>query len=324
MAQFNNYTAGQANIGGVAVVHLGDTANDLDLAVVPSLGNRAIAMRVRGENILYVPSDDPARLKENPHTNGIPFLAPWANRMPDGFRANGKKYTYGCAESLHADQNGIPIHGLLTASPFWEVVECVADATSARVSCRLEFWKRPELMANWPFAHEYEMTYRLTEGTLEVSVSLTNRSVEPMPVAVGFHPYFQLPGVPIAECTARIPVRKHVETDSRLVPTGEMKPVDFGDRVSLGEHRFDDGFTGLMGEPFSVEGRGKRIEVTFGPKYTVAIVYAPAGHDYICFEPMSAVTNGVNLAAAGKYAELQTIAPGDSWRESFWVRASGF
>lgn len=322
MAQFSNFMARMDARSGVPLVHLADAARGIEVEIVPSLGNRTIALRVRGENFLYVPSDDPLQLRQNRHINGIPFLAPWANRMPEGFWANGKQYRFGCADSLRPDPNGIPIHGLLTASPLWQVAEVVADETSARVTSRLEFWKYPALMANWPFAHEYEMTHRLAEGVLEISVAMTNRAAEPMPVAIGFHPYFQLPGVPITHAAAHIPARLHVETDARLVATGEMKPVDLPSRVALAERRFDDGFTGLAPEPFFVEGDGKRVEVSFGPKYKVAIVYAPPGQDYICFEPMTAITNGVNLAHAGKYADLQMVGAGEIWRESFQVRAT--
>jgi len=45
--------------------------------------------------------------------------------------------------------------------------------------------------------------------------------------------------------------------------------------------------------------------------------------DFICFEPMTGITNAVNLYQQGKYPELQTVAPGASWTESFWIRASG-
>jgi len=38
---------------------------------------------------------------------------------------------------------------------------------------------------------------------------------------------------------------------------------------------------------------------------------------------MAAITNGPNLAHDGKYAALQSVAPGETWSESFWVRASG-
>jgi hypothetical protein len=54
------------------------------------------------------------------------------------------------------------------------------------------------------------------------------------------------------------------------------------------------------------------------------VVYAPAGRDFICFEPMAGITNALNLAHRGVYKELQTIAPGGVWQESFWIKPSGF
>jgi aldose 1-epimerase len=317
-----SHAAAQVVDHGIPTVRLTDPLREIEVSIVPSIGNRAYEMRVRGENILYFPFENPSALQGDRHLNGIPFLAPWGNRMPEGFHANGRHYRFDTqSDSLRLDQNGIPIHGMLTSSPFWEVTNVAADADSAQVTSRLEFWRHPGLMANWPFAHDYEMTYRLSGGVLEVSVTVTNLSADPMPIAVGFHPYFQLPGVPVEEAVAHIPVRRHVETDARLVSTGKTTPVDFTNPVSLKDHRFDDGFTDLVkGAVFSVEGRGKKIEVTFGPRYQVAIVYAPPGQNYICFEPMSAITNGINLAFEGKYPELQTIPAGGHWQESFWIR----
>jgi aldose 1-epimerase len=39
---------------------------------------------------------------------------------------------------------------------------------------------------------------------------------------------------------------------------------------------------------------------------------------------MSAVTNAFNLAHAGVFKGLQTIAPGREWRESFRIVPTGF
>jgi aldose 1-epimerase len=204
-----------------------------------------------------------------------------------------------------------------------------ADSTGAWVVSRLEFWRYPLLMANWPFAHEYEMTYRLFGGALEVSVAVKNLSVEEMPVVIGFHPYFTIPGVPRAECMAHIPARTAVVVDERLCATGEMRPNALPDPTPLATHVLDDGFTDLIWDEhcqatFRLEGRGRRIEVSFGPKWQVGVVYAPSGHEFVCFEPMAAITNGINLAAEGKYGALQTVAPGGIWREIFRVRALNF
>lgn len=325
-----NFNAERVDKDGIATVRLTDTEREIQVSVIPSLGNRTCEMLVHGANILHFPYENLSTAISERHLNGIPFLAPWANRMPGGFYANGKHYGFNPElDFVRMDQNGIPIHGLVWASPFWEIIDLAADDDSAYVTSRLEFWRHPDLMANWPFAHEYEMTHRLSGGSLEVTVTVINRSADPMPIAIGFHPYFELPGVPIEEMVATIPVRRHVETDSRLVPTGGTTPVNFISTVALRDHRFDDGFTDLIHEAhghttFSVEGRGRRIDVTFGSRYPVAIVYSPAGQNYVCIEPMTALTNGINLAHEGKYPELQTVPASGQWRESFWIHPSGF
>jgi aldose 1-epimerase len=172
------------------------------------------------------------------------------------------------------------------------------------------------------------MTYRLANGELETSITIRNLSAEPMPVAIGFHPYFRIPGVPRDTCTARIPARTAVVADSGLCATGEFRPNPLPDPLPLRGRTLDDGFTDLIRDSagnalFVLEGGGTRIEVEFGPKWPVAVVYCPSGHEFICFEPMAAVTNGINLAAEGKYPGLQTLESGGTWSESFRVRTSG-
>ena len=46
-------------------------------------------------------------------------------------------------------------------------------------------------------------------------------------------------------------------------------------------------------------------------------MYAPEGRDFICIEPMAAITNAFNLAHAGSYEGLQYIAPQGRWKEEF-------
>src|SRR5207253_8462609 len=64
----------------------------------------------------------------------------------------------------------------------WEVVEAKADRNAAWVTSRLDFYRQPDWMAQFPFAHSIEMTYRLVDGALEVLTKLHNLSNEAMPV----------------------------------------------------------------------------------------------------------------------------------------------
>jgi aldose 1-epimerase len=327
----SNFSAQKLEVDGIEIVRLTDAAHNIRVSVAPSLGNNSYEMTVNGQPVFWSPYSSPSELKSKPTFLGAPFLAPWANRLDrDGFFANGKSYALNPAlKNYRYDSNHHPIHGLLSYSNLWQVVRSGADDNSAWVTSRLEFWRYPDLMAQFPFAHVIEMTYRLRDGALEVETSIENLSNEPMPLAIGYHPYFRLSDTHRDTWQVHLAARDHVLLSDALIPTGELKPVDLPDPVSLANRQLDDVFTNLIRgadgrAEFWVESGGKRISVIYGPKYKVAVVFAPPGRDFICFEPMTAVTNAFNLAHDGKYDELESIAPRATWRESFWIKTHGY
>jgi aldose 1-epimerase len=290
------------------MVHLHD--GDASVAINTAFGNNAYSMTFRGEEILWTPPDWHA-----PSLAGIPMLAPWANRIDgEAYFANGKKYLLNpWLGNLRYDSNHLPIHGLLAFTDRWKLV--FSDASTA--TSRLEFWRFPDWMAQFPFAHALEVTHRLRGGSLEVETAVENLCNQPLPLCIGYHPYFQLTGSPRDEWTVRIAARDQVVLSEKLIPTPERKPVALADPFPLKGESLDTVFTGLTGEDFVLEGPGQRVSVRYGPKFPVAIVYAPLGRGFVCFEPMTALTNAFNLENAG----LQHVAPGGTWRESFWITA---
>lgn len=331
MSQAANYSATQLSVDGVATVRLSDTARKMEVSIAPSIGNIAYEIKVAGTPILWSPYRSVAELAAKPVLSGNPFLGPWANRIDgDFFWANGKKYLLNPnLANYRYDPNHQPIHGLLSFTREWKVTSVRADEHGASVTSRLEFWRHPEWMAQFPFAHTIEMTYFLSEGRLEVRTAIENFSTEPMPLVIGFHTYYQIPGVPRDKWRVHLPVTEHAELSSVLIPTGELKPMALPDPLPLAGRQLDDVFTGLKrGDDgraqFFVEGGAKKISVFYGPHYTVAVVYAPPGRDYVCFEPMTGITDGFNLAHEGRYKELQSIPAGQTWTGSFWIEPSGF
>jgi aldose 1-epimerase len=331
MTQAANYSARKTIVAGIEVVQLADAARRADVSIAPGIGNMAYEFKVRGRNVLWFPYHSPAELKEKPTLCGVPFLAPWANRLDaEAYWANGREYLLNSdLGNLRHDGNHKPIHGLLSFSPAWVLVAAGADEHSAYATSRLEFWKHPEMMAQFPFAHTITMTYRLSNGELEVETTLENHSTEAMPVAIGFHPYFHLDDAPRDEWKMHLAARDHLLLNNVLIPTGERKPVEFADPQPLRGLQVDDVFSNLVRGAdgrahFWVEGKQEKIAVVYGPKYAVAVVYAPAAREFICFEPMTAITNAFNLAHGGLYPELQSVPPGGTWKESFWIAPSGF
>ena len=105
--------------------------------------------------------------------------------------------------------------------------------------------------------------------------------------------------------------------------------------VRLRDYDLDDVFGDLISSPsgravMAVTGKTQKLEVVLGPRWRSAVIWAPkpnaAGQDrnFVCFEPMAGITNAMNLSQKGLYKELQSIAPGGTWRESFWIQPRGF
>lgn len=326
-----NFSAAKVAVDGVEVVRLTDRATHIEVSIAPSIGNIAYEMKVNGKNVLSFPFSGPAEWKAKLTPSGVPFLAPWANRLDeDAFWYGGRRYALNPGlQNLRRDQNNKPIHGVLYFSSAWTIVSVTADDRSARAVSRLDFWKHPDMMAQFPFAHTITMTHTLSGGTLEVETSITNKSSSPMPVGIGYHPFFRLHDSPRSEWAVHIAARQQVVLNDQMLPTGERKPTTFADPQPLANRQLDDVLTDLIRDTdgravFRVRGKTEAIQVAFGPKYRVAVVFTPPGREAICIEPMAAITNAFNLAHRGVYDELQSIPPGGEWKESFWITPSGF
>lgn len=145
MSQAADYSARTVTIDGLLVLQLADVRHKAEVSIVPSMGNIAYEFKVNGKNAFWVPFQSLRELKANPSLCGVPFLAPWANRLDqDAFYANGKKFPLNTElGNLRRDQNQKPIHGLLAFSPEWKVVKVESDDRAAWTTSRLEFWRIP-------------------------------------------------------------------------------------------------------------------------------------------------------------------------------------
>jgi aldose 1-epimerase len=330
MSQAENYSAQRTTLDGIEIVQLTDAAHKTQVSIIPSIGNMAYELKVNGANVFWWPYQSLADFKAKPGFAGNPFLGPWANRLDqDAFYANGHKYSLNPdLGNIRRDEFKHPIHGFLSYVP-WEASSVGSDTNSAWVSSKLEFWKHPEWMAQFPFAHNLVMTYRLHDGALEVKLMIENFATEPMPLSIGFHPYFRVPDAARDQWTVHVAAREHVRLSDQLIPTGQTNPVELPDPYPLAGGQLDDVFSALQRDAnglatFWAKGAKQRLSVVYGPNYAVAVVYAPKRKEFICFEPMTAITNAMNLAHAGLYASLPYVPAGGHWEESFWIRPEGF
>jgi aldose 1-epimerase len=270
------------------VVELADTTAQMTVSVVWTMSN-AWRVQVKGKDLVRA-SATLEDFEARPGLNGVPFLAPFANRLDEtAFYANGKKYNFDL--ELGNVRGPIPQTGYVNGAKAWQLVEAKADARGAWVTCRLDFYKIPAFMKQFPFAHTVTMTYRVADGTLEFHTRLDNLSADPMPVAIGFHPIFELPDGNRDDWSVSLDAKTHwIEIPQRL-PTGETQPIEnfFGsDRtaIQLGKYALiDDVFTDLVRD---ANGRatmrlmynGKELDEVIGPKFRTVLAWStplPAG-----------------------------------------------
>ena len=308
-------------VDGLDGIALHSRTHDLCVAFAPGAGMVGYSLTHRGDELLGLRGGLPAYL-EHGSSFGIPLLHPWANRLA------GTSYTLGGrtvdladgAAPVHLDGNGLPIHGVLAASPYWEESGRTPGGGTAALGAQLDYAAHEELMAAFPFPHELHVQVELRDDTLTVATILVSTGDVAVPVSFGWHPYLRLPGLPRAEWHVELPVRRRAILDGRGIPTGRSEAVAI-EPGPLGDRTFDDHFIELDDRPtFVVAGGGRRIEVEFGEGYPYAQVYAPLGtgeEPYVCFEPMTAPVNAL-VSGEG----LHSVAPGGSFRADFSVRVS--
>ena len=285
----------------IPTVTLRDATSPLTATFAPGAGMVGVSLTDDGVEFLGQRHGLRAYL-ERGKTMGIPILYPWANRLgADHYDVDGAVVTLTPgAGGVRTDEHGAPIHGVLSAYPGWQVI----SATESRLIAEIDYGARPSLLASFPYPHRLTVEVTLAERTLRIATTVT-ATAAPVPLCYGFHPYLHLPGVPRAQWTVQTPAMTHRPVDERGLPTGAAE-ARRGATVVLGRRVYDDGYTDVpAGAVFAVSGGRRRLEVHFERGFSAAQVFAPAGDDVICFEPMTAPTDalrrgGYRLAHPGE------------------------
>lgn len=294
---------------GFATVTL--TAGPLVAEFAPGLGMAGVSLRHHGQELL----DRQAGLRAYARTGavmGVPLLYPWANRLAGhDYTLDGRLIELPPGPPLiHCEEHALPIHGLLHATPLWRTT----DRDESRVAARLDFTADPQLLAAFPFPHTLDIEATLSADRLTVTTTVRATSQAAVPIAFGFHPYVRLPDVARAAWEVTLPPRRHLILDERGIPNGAGERLPAA-RFALADLHFDDGYDDLRSSSaFSVSGGDRTITMELGSGYPAAQVFAPAGKDFICFEPMTAPTNALRSGAG-----LRRVAPGDAFSAVFSI-----
>ncbi|MGB7732043.1 MAG: aldose 1-epimerase [Candidatus Acidiferrum sp.] len=286
-------------------------AGNLSAIFWPGAGMLCVSLSFRGEEQLRR-LDDLESAKRKGSTAGIPLLYPWANRLPGlHYRAAGQDVDLDpVSPLLHFDDRGLPMHGVPWGELHWDILEAKSDSVLAQLD-----WKRPELVALFPFPHRVQMAANVTSDSLVLQTTVFADAGSPVPISFGFHPYFGISGLPRAEWRLQLPRMCKLLLDARGIPTGVEEffgPVD----GLLGDTSYDAGFALLSEQSsFSVSGGKHNITVAFLEGFAYAQVFAPKDKDFVALEPMTAATSALT---SGK--GLRVTEHGREFRASFRVK----
>lgn len=292
--------------GGETTIRL--RGGDYEAVFLPGLGLLGASLTKGGTELLSLHGGVEAY--RGGHTNGMPLLAPWANRLSQlRFRAAGTNVDLE-GVPLHLDGNGLPMHGTMGARSGWQIVGVKPNAFAARFA-----YDTPELLAAFPFPHELEVDASLSARGLRVTTRIRPLKRRSVPVSFGWHPYYRAGGAR-SRWKLRLPERTALELDGRGIPTGGREPAAAEDEP-LGRRGFDDLYELGDDRRFSLEGGGGRIDIRFDERYPYLQVYAPPDKPFVAIEPMTAATDALVQGGA------PVVRPGEELAASFTVSARG-
>jgi aldose 1-epimerase len=247
-------------------------AADVRLEVSPDDGGRISSLVVHGSELLLTKGAGPVLWGAYP-------MVPFAGRIRHGrFRFADRDVQLGLNHPPHA------MHGTVFDRR-WQV----DDPTTVSI----------DLGPAWPFAGRVVQRFALQKDRLEVSLNLS--ADEPMPAALGWHPWFRrrLVGLAARPAEPSVPVEISLDAtwmylrDADGLPTGELVEPPMGP--------WDDCFTGLRSAPRLSWPGLLGLELTSSADHWV--VYDKT-RDAVCVEPQTAPPDFVNLAPS-------TTVPGE-------------
>lgn len=294
------YKRTEHETGGFAVVRIKNERGCF-FDVIPSLGAMVYRIGLSGkddhvQDILRF--DSPDKLDENTHFRGR-VLFPFNDRIPEGrYSFKGKEYRFPINEVSDCSS----IHGLVYDKQF---VEKESHLTEESGSITFAYNIHSGDWDYYPFSSSLDVTYKLSDEGFGIYYVFSNDGNETMPVALGWHPYFNLRGQ-VDTWKLRCGGGRYVAVDDSLNPTGEILSVegeafDFRELKKIGKEELDLAFTAQSRGQTILEDENYRLSLYFDPRlFSYCQLYIPGERDSIAIEPVTAATNAFNIDGLGR------------------------
>ena len=267
---------------------------------------------------------------------GSAFLVPYPNRIRGKLSADGKTLTtewQGHAITLPANNIGkLPtaerhaMHGLILKAKTDGVT--VKDIPGGQeVSGVIH---AGDFGGHWLSKTDLVITIRLTAEAVDASIVAKNVGAEDEPIAIAWHPYFNLPSGDRTQARVHIPANTTAEVDGydNVFPTGKIVPVDgtrydlrAPDGKALGTEFFDDNWNHLNWVDKTVTVKvidpaahyGVDI-IGFSPEIKALQMYAPPTKQFVAIEHQYNFGDPFGKEWGKTDTGMVTLKPGQSTR----------
>ncbi len=194
---------------------------------------------------------------------------------------------------------------------------------------RVEMVQRVYPQDGYPFVLALQVAYELSATGLSVATTATNVGADPLPFGAGHHPYLTVGTPTIDAATLKLPANTYLETNDRLIPTGqagvEGTEFDFREARPIGDVQLDTCFTDVVPDAdgyarvvMTHPGGSPEITVWMDGSHRFIQAYTgdtlPEGDQRrgIAIEPMTCAPNAFNSGDG-----LRVLDPGGSFT-SVW------
>jgi galactose mutarotase-like enzyme len=271
---------------------------------------------------------------------GGAFLVPYANRIRGQVSADGKTITTNIAGkpiALPANWPGksagaekVAMHGMTLKSQF----ESVSQRMAGGASTASAVFHAGNFDGHWPSKTDITVQVSLRSGALGLTVSAKNVGNEPLPIGIGWHPYFVIPSGDRKQAKLHLPAAKRAVMNNYddVFPTGQV--------VSLNDDNGKYDFSAPGGKPLNnlfLDDNFQDLERTGGnavseivdpasnygirivaesPEIKSIQVYSPPDKNFVALEPQFNLPDPYGSEWKNTDTGMVLLQPGQSvsWR----------
>ena len=260
---------------------LADTRTDNRVVIAPQRGALVTSWQVAGRELLYMDDSTLHDTTKNVR-GGIPVLFPSPGKLlGDTFAYKGRVGT------------DLRQHGFARLMP-WRVLQSSGEALA------LGLTSDATTRTRFPWTFQAQLSFQVRERSLQLSFSVENTDTEPLPFALGYHPYFQVRDSEKAR--VRIDSRATQAFDNvrkQIVPFAGFDLTQPEVDLHLLDHNNQ--------ECSLVWPDGSALRLHADPELVVWVVWTLAGRDFVCLEPWTARGNALNSGQ-----QVLTVEPGQT------------